>query len=94
MPTKEGTPGSSASSLKTQAQIRRDTSGRSEVSSIFKTQQTNQGRISRQILRFTATWPRGQIQTITFIDFILSFEFYLFIYLLIIVILSIQLLYQ
>jgi hypothetical protein len=44
-PIKEGTPGSSTSSLKTQAQGRKDTPGRSKVSSSFKTQQTEQGRI-------------------------------------------------
>jgi hypothetical protein len=44
-PTKEGTPGSSASSLKTEAQGRKDTLGRSKVSSSFKTEQTGQGRI-------------------------------------------------
>jgi len=33
-----------ASSFKTQAQRRKDTPGRSEVSSSFKTQQTGQGR--------------------------------------------------
>jgi len=54
-PIKEGTPGSSASSLKTQAQGRKDTPSRSKVSSSFKTKQTDQGRISRQIPRFTAT---------------------------------------
>jgi hypothetical protein len=41
----EGAPGSSASSLKTQAQGRNDTPGRSKVSFSFKTQQTGQGRI-------------------------------------------------
>jgi hypothetical protein len=44
-PTKEGTAGSSASSLKTPAQGRKDTTSRSKVSSSFKTQQTRQGRI-------------------------------------------------
>jgi hypothetical protein len=44
-PIKEGAPGSSTSSLKTQAQGRKDTPGRSKVSSSFKTQQTGQGRI-------------------------------------------------
>jgi hypothetical protein len=44
-PIKEGTPGSSVSSLKTQAQGRKDTPSRSKVSSSFKTQQTGQGRI-------------------------------------------------
>jgi len=44
-PIKEGTPGSSASSLKTQEQGRKDTPSRSKVSSSFKTQETEQGRI-------------------------------------------------
>jgi len=43
--TKEGTPGSSASSLKTQVQGRKDTPSRSKVSSSFKTQLTRKGRI-------------------------------------------------